>query len=255
MIPLLLALAAPAAAAAPGSVEARYRACTDLVRTSPDQALAYAAGWQDGGMHARQCAGLAHAALEHWPAAAEAFEAAATEAGGSAEAADFWVQAGNAWLAGGDPVKARTAFDSALATTSLSNELRGEVHLDRGRAEVASDDLPSARRDFDRALELVPNDAFAWYMSAALARRQRDLHRAQEHIAKAVSLSPDDAEVLLEAGTIAGLSGEVEAARGLYSRAARAAPGTDTARRALDAIANNGGENGPAATPPPPPGN
>jgi Tfp pilus assembly protein PilF len=252
MIPLLLALAAPAAAAAP-AVEARYRICADLVRSSPDQALAYAAGWQDGGMHARQCAGLAHAALEHWPAAAEAFEAAAAEAGASAEAADFQVQAGNAWLAGGDPVKAKTAFDTALATEFLSSELRGEVHIDRARAEVASDDLPSARRDLDKAIELVPNDAFAWYMSAALARRQRDLHRAQDHIAKALALSPDDAELLLEAGTIAGLSGEVDAARGLYSRAARAAPGTDTARRALDAIANNGGENGPAPAPAPAP--
>jgi Tfp pilus assembly protein PilF len=88
-------------------------------------------------------------------------------------------------------------------------------------------------------------------MSAALARRQRDLHRAQNDIAKAVSLAPDDGEVLLEAGTIAGLSGEVEAAKGLYMRAARAAPGSELARRALDAIAANGGE-APAAAPRPP---
>jgi tetratricopeptide (TPR) repeat protein len=249
VIPLLLALAAQAAPA-PEPVEARFRACTDLVRTAPERALGVAGDWQGegGGLHARQCLGLAYAALERWPAAAAAFEQAAREAQAASDpaGADFWVQAGNAWLAGGEAGKARGAFDSALAATTLTADLRGEVHLDRGRAAVALDDLPAARRDFDKALELVPGDAFAWYMSAALARRQGDLHRSQDHIAKAVSLAPDDAEVLLEAGTIAGLSGEVEAAKGLYARAARAAPGSDAAKRALAALAVNGGESAPA---------
>jgi tetratricopeptide (TPR) repeat protein len=143
-------------------------------------------------------------------------------------------------------VRARAAFDFALALPTLGPELRGEVHIDRARALVALDELPAARRDLDTALELVPGDGFAWYMSAALARRQSDLKRAQDHIAKAVALAPDDAEVLLEAGTIAGLSGEVEAAQGLYARAARAAPNSDAGRRAAAALAANGGEAAPA---------
>ncbi len=256
MIPLLLLLAAPAVQGppAPDPAEARYRQCTDLVRSSPDRAIAFAGDWQGkgGGLHARQCLGLAYSKLERWPEAASTFEQAArdAEAVRDAASADFWVQSGNAWLAGADPAKAKAAFDSALGSTSLTPLLRGEAHLDRGRSEVALEDLASARRDFDKAVDLAPGDAFAWYMSAALARRQSDLHRAQNDIAKAVSLAPDDAEVLLEAGTIAGLSGEIEAAQGLYMRAARAAPGSDTAKRALDAIAANGGE--PRAAPRPP---
>jgi tetratricopeptide (TPR) repeat protein len=245
--PLLIVLAAQAAAVpAPAAAEARFRACTDLVRSAPERAVADAQDWQakGGGIPARQCLGLAQAALGHWPLAAAAFEQAAAEAEAAHDpsAADFRVQAGNAWLAAGDAAKARAAFDTALASAALTSELRGEVHLDRGRADVALDDLAAARRDFDKALELVPGDAFAWYMSAALARRQRDLHRAQDDIAKAVAMAPDDAELLVEAGTIAALSGEVEAAKGLYARAVRAAPNSDAARRAQAALDANGGE-------------
>jgi len=257
VIPLLLLLAAPAVQGPPSPepVEARYRQCTDLIRSSPDKAIAMAGDWQGkgGGLHARQCLGLAYSKLGRWPEAAASFEQAARDAEVVRDdsAADFWVQSGNAWLAGSDPAKAKSAFDLALGSTALTPLLRGEVHLDRGRAEVEMNDLAAARRDFDKAVELAPGDAFAWYMSAALARRQRDLKRAQTDIAKAVSLAPDDAEVLLEAGTIAGLSGEVEAAQGLYLRAARVAPNSDTARRALAAIAANGGDpQTPASRPP-----
>jgi len=258
MIPLLLALAAapnPSMAGPPApaaAVEARYRACLGLVRTAPEQALAEAASWQasGGGINARMCNGLALTALERWPEAAAAFEQGAGDADSAHDlsATDFRVQAGNAWLAGGDPAKARAAFDQALAGTALSSELRGEVHLDRGRAGVALDDLAGARRDFDKALELVPGDPFAWYMSAALARRQRDLKRAQDDIAKAVAMAPDDAELLLEAGNIAAMSGEDEGARGLYAKAARAAPNSEAGRRAAAALGANGGESAPAPT-------
>jgi tetratricopeptide (TPR) repeat protein len=246
VIPIFIALAAASPAPAPAQVEARYKTCTELIRTAPERAIADAADWRakGGGLHARQCGALALAALQRWAEAAGAFGQAAQEADAARDpsAVDFRVQAGNAWLAGGDAAKARIAFDAALAAVTLTPELRGEVHLDRGRAFVALDELPAARRDFDKAIELVPNDAFAWYMSAALARRQRDLKRAQDHIAKAVSMAPDDAELLLEAGTIAALSGEADAARGLYAKAARAAPASDAGRRAAAALAANGGE-------------
>lgn len=252
MSPFLLALAAVQGAAVagppspPGAVDPRFRTCAELARTAPERAVAMAADWQakGGGVHARQCLGLAYAALERWPLAAAAFERAAAEADGARDpgAAALRIQSGNAWLAGGDAARARAAFDAALAVTTLAPKLRGEAHVDRGRAAVALDDLAAARLDFDKALDLVPGDAFAWYMSAALARRQRDLRRARGDITRAVSLAPGDAEILLEAGTIAGLSGEVEAAKGLYARAARAAPDSDAGRRAQAALAANGGE-------------
>jgi tetratricopeptide (TPR) repeat protein len=241
----LLALAA-AAAPAP---EAEYRACTDLVRSAPERAVEQANDWRGkgGGVAARQCLGLAYAALESWPSAATAFEQAALEAERLQDnrRADLWVQAGNAWLAGGDHPKARKAFDAALATTLLTPELRGEVHLDRARAAAAQGESAAARTDVDKGLELVPADPFGWYLSAALARRDKQLARAQSDIAKAVELAGDDAAVLLEAGNIAGVTGDVDSAKSFYARAARASPDSEAGRAAQAALAANNAEEAP----------
>jgi tetratricopeptide (TPR) repeat protein len=242
MIALLLVLA-PQAAGPVDTPDNRYRACLALTRTAPERAAGQARAWlgSGGGIMAAQCLGLALSAQEKWTEAATAFEAAAREAEAREDRrrGDLWVEAGNAHLAAGDAVAARKAFDSALATKLLAPQLEGEVHLDLGRAAAALNDPGAARAHIDKGLALVPNDAFGWYLSAALARRQNGLALAREHIAKAVSLAPDDAAILLEAGNIAGLSGEKDAALGLYARAVRAAPGSDAAKAARAAIAAN----------------
>ncbi|HEX8481860.1 MAG TPA: hypothetical protein VF650_08165 [Allosphingosinicella sp.] len=242
MIALLLAAAAQAA----GPVDTpanRYRDCLALARTAPAQASSRAQAWlgSGGGIPAAQCLGLALSAQEKWAEAAAAFEAAARDAETRQDRrrGDLWVEAGNARLAAGDAAAARKAFDSALATGLLAPKLEGEVHLDLARAAAALNDNGAARTHIDKGVALVPEDAFGWYLSAALARRQNDLARAREDIAKAVSLAPDDSAILLEAGNIAGLSGEKDAALGLYARAERAAPASDSGKAARAAIAAN----------------
>ena len=229
--------------AAPVSDQDGYAQCAALVRSDAERALIVANEWlvRGGGIFARQCAGLAYVELGRWDAAASAFAQAAEQAETTVDPrrADFWVQAGNSWLAAGDALQARRAFDSALATALLAPQLRGEVHLDRARAGVALDDLAGARVDLDKGLELVPQDPFGWYLSSALALKEKDLARAQDDIAEAVRLAPDDANLLVHAGNVAGISGEVEAARGLYARAIRLAPGTDAAKAAQAALAAN----------------
>lgn len=241
MTPILLALAAAAAPAGPADTpDRRYRACLATVRTAPATAAGQAKAWlsDGGGIMAAQCLGLSYAALERWSESAGAFEAAARDAAARDDRrrGDLWVQAGNAWLAAGNAPRAKSALEAALATKLLAPQLEGEVHLDLGRAAVARDDLAGARAEIDKGLNLVPDDAFAWYLSAALARRAADLPRAQEHIAKAVALAPDDPAILLEAGNIAGVSGEKDAAEGLYARAMRAGPATDAGRAAKAAL-------------------
>ena len=241
MIPFLLALAAAAQAPSPPSAEA----CAALVKAAPEQAIALANDWRlkGGGFKARTCLGLAYAKLERWAPAATAFEQAAMEAETAKDSgrAHFWAQSGNSWVAAGDPAKARRAFDAALAVPTLTDELRGEVHLDRARAAVAAGDFASARGDIDQGLKLVPGDPFAWYLSSALALREERVARAKEDIAKAVSLAPDDADVLLHAGTIAGVTGEIVAAQSFYERAARIAPGSPAGKAAQAALAANAG--------------
>jgi tetratricopeptide (TPR) repeat protein len=243
---ILLAFAAAAVQAPAGPVDTaknRYRGCLALTRSAPARAAGQAQAWlsSGGGVDAAQCLGLAWSAQEKWPEAAAAFEAAAkdAEARQDRRRGDLWVEAGNAWLAAGDPARAIRALQAGLATRLLIPQLEGEVHLDLARAAAAQGDLGAARLHAGKGLALVPRDAFAWYVSAALARKQNDLAAAREHIARAVSLAPDDAAILLEAGNIAGVSGERDAALGLYARAARAAPDSEAGKAARAAIAAN----------------
>jgi tetratricopeptide (TPR) repeat protein len=247
--PLILFLAAQAASApaAPAAVPPQLKACADEARANPELAIARATDWRvrGGGLDARFCLGLAYAAAERWPSAATVFEQAALEAEALKDGrrSDFWVQSGNASLAAGDAAKARKAFDAALAAGMLAPELMGEVHFDRARAAVALNDLVAARADIDQGLKLVPADPFGWYLSAALARRENNLKRAQDDIARAVAAAPGDAAILVEAGNIAGLSGEVDAAQALFQRAVRAEPNSPAAKAAQAALS---GEAAPA---------
>jgi len=248
---------APPVPSAADPAEGRYRACTARISGDAEGALAAANAWREegGGLAARQCLGLALAALERWAPAATAFEQAAreAEAANDARRTDFWVQAGNAWVAAGDGRRALAAFDAALLTPNLTDELRGEVHLDRGRAQVALGDPAAARTEIDRALALVPSDPFAWYLSAALARRGNDLARAGTDIARARSLAPDSPDIALLAGTLAGLAGNMAEAERLYRQVAAAAPDSDAGRQARESLATLREVEVPATPAPAPP--
>ncbi|MBX3560756.1 MAG: tetratricopeptide repeat protein [Sphingomonas sp.] len=202
-----------------------------------------ASAWrvEGGGLHARQCLGLAYVALERWAPAATVYEQAAreAEAANDTRLADFHVKAGNAWLAASEPTRAVQALDAALAAPHLSDELRGEVHLDRARALVALGSVAGARTDLDEGLRLVPSDPFAWYLSAALARRQGDAARARTDITRALEMAADHPDIVLLAGTIAGEAGDMTEAERLYRRVAEGAPDSEAgriARASLDTL-------------------
>jgi tetratricopeptide (TPR) repeat protein len=251
----------PQTVPADAAAETRYRACTDQVRANAEAAVDAANVWreQGGGLAARQCLGLALSALERWAPAATAFEQAAreAEAANDPRRTDFWVQAANAWLAGGDGQHAMADFDAALLTPNLSDQLRGEVHLDRGRAQVALGNPAAARAEIDHALQLVPSDPFAWYLSAALARRENNLARAGTDIARARQLSPDSPDILLLAGTLAGQGGNMAEAERLYRQIVQSAPNSDAGRQARESLATMREVEVPAsaatAAPPAPP--
>ena len=240
---ILFALAAAAAsAAAPVTTEqARFDACVELSDRDPAKALDEAASWrlQGGGVLARQCAGLAYVTQGRWVPAATAFESAAREAEtkGDGRAANLWVQAGNAALAGGDAVRARQYFDAAFARGQLTGAAAGEARLDRARVLFALNDMVGARADLDQALKLVPADPLGWLLSATLARKMGDLPRAQADIAEAAKRSPDDSSVALEAGNIALMTGHEDAARTAWEAAVKLQPQSPAAKSAAEALA------------------
>ncbi|WP_374942626.1 hypothetical protein [Sphingomonas sp.] len=220
--------------------EARYDACVELARTDPVAAREEATRWRiaGGGWFARQCAGLAYAQESDWAAAAGEFEAAAraAETGKDEHAAQYWAQAGNAWLAAGDGAKARAALDAALIAGTLTGLQLGEAQLDHARALVATGALDTARTDIDLALTTASDDPLVWLLSATLARRMDDLPRARKDIAEALRRSADDASVQLEAGNIAALGHDEAGARRAWGEAARLAPNADAGRSAVAAL-------------------
>ena len=267
MIPFLLLLAdlpkaGPAAPATAGLSpdETRYDQCVRHIKDNPEKAAAEADAWRiaGGGLHARQCLGLAYVALERWSAAVIAFEQAAREAQSQRDgrAAMLWAQAGNAALAGDNAAQARDDLSAAIALPSMSDPMRGEAYLDRARAWVALNDMNSARSDINAALKLVPGDGLAWLLSATLARRQNDAACAQADIEEAVRLASDDAAVALEAGNIAAMQGIDEGARIAWQHAADAdpkGPVGDSARAALAGLPPRASAPAASAAVPPTP--
>ena len=227
-------------------VAQRLAECVATAANDPEKGEAVAVRWrgEGGGYRARQCLGVAYANQERWAAAAGAFEDAAREAENAREpkVAVYWAQAGNAWLAAGDPARARTALDAALASGTLFGPALGEAHLDRARARVAIGDLEGARSDLDRAIEHVPQDPLAWLLSATLARRMNDPKLAKAHIDEALRRSPDDASVQLVAGNVAVVRGDEATARAAWQRTIELAPGSPQANAARAALGQFGAE-------------
>jgi tetratricopeptide (TPR) repeat protein len=233
------------------TAQARFDNCVAITRQDPAKAIVEAEAWRNasGGIAAKQCLGLAYVAAERWAPAAAAFEQAAKDAElqQDGRAANLWVQSGNASLAGDDPVKAKGAFDRALALPVLSDALRGEALMDRARAAVAANDPGSARVDLDSALKLVPGDPMGWLLSATLARRQQQLDRASIDMREALRLAPDASAVAYEQGNIAYDKGDRDLARGAWQRAIDLDKrGTEAGQAARMAIAKLETEAAPA---------
>lgn len=245
LLPLLAAAAlaqstatGPTGPAAPDTD--RFDRCLALSTTNPPAAEAEAGQWElaGGTFLASQCLGMAYSREQRWSAAAAAFEKAATgaERAKDKQAADYWAQAGNAWLAAGDAAKARSALDAALATGTLTGLSLGEAHLDRARAMVAGDDVENARDDIDHALGEVPTDPLAWLLSATLARRMQEMPRAKKDIAEALRLGGDDPAVQLEAGNIAAVAGDEAGAKAAWQQAVSLRPDSVPAKAAAAAL-------------------
>lgn len=169
-------------------------------------------------------------------------------------AAALQAMAGNAALAGGRAEAALTWYEKALAPVPASapsaedNAVRGALQIGRARALVALGRLPEASGALQEAHRLAPNDPEGWLLSATLARRGKDLERAQRDIEVAANLAlhgdPLGAPIGLEAGVIAMLSGREDAARKSWDSVVALAPDSaeaTTAKGYLDQI-------GPAPT-------
>jgi tetratricopeptide (TPR) repeat protein len=243
---LLLAVTAAPGPADTRSVQARFDECAKLSDTNPAAAQKDAIEWAKtgGGVAAVQCLGIARSAAGDWKGALDAFTTGADLADKTHDgvaAANMWVSAGNAALAGGDFATARTDLSTAIASPLLSDSLKGEAYLDRARAAVGAGDTAAARADLDQAVKLVPADPMAWLLSATLARRMGDTTRAKADIEEAMMKAPNQSDILYEAGNISATAGDMDDARAQWTRATSAEPDSDAAQRAKAELAATGG--------------
>ncbi len=215
--------APPAAGSIEQILQDRFNLCMDKAVEDPASAIVDANIWmgEGGSFHARHCLAFAYTRQNSWGLATAEFEKAAREAAGmgDARAANLWAQAGNAAVAGGETLQAISFFDAALAREDLVGAKRGEVHLDKARALVASGRAEDARAEFVKVHELAPEDPLGWLLSATLARRLGDMERALADIKVAAKLAPQDSDVALEAGNIAVRSGDYASARKNWQQA------------------------------------
>ena len=193
---------------------------------------------QDDSAPALICRALAAQGQGQPDAAAERFEKAAAALPESDPRRDrALAAAGNMWIVANQPGKAALALDRALAGTSLLADQRGEALLDRARAAEVQGDLKTARAKVDEAAQILSEQPFVWYFSAALAIREGDAVEARESINRALALAPGDPLVLFEAGHVAQFEGDPTAARAYWTRAAEAEPEGPIGKAAKEALA------------------
>ncbi|MCY7279331.1 MAG: hypothetical protein LH610_00265 [Sphingomonas bacterium] len=183
------------------------------------------------------CRAIAAQEVGRFAEAATEFEAAAGMTKPGDPAADrMLAAAGNMWIAANQPGKAALAIDRALAGTGLLADQRGLALLDRARAAEAQGDLKTARAKLTLAAQSIAEDPFLWYFSAALAIRENDIATAKVAINRALAMTPNDPNMLFEAGHVYQAAGEDAKARDYWTRAAAADPkgaSGNAARRAL----------------------
>ena len=169
-------------------------------------------------------------------ASAEAFEQAALVAKEGTERAHMLAAAGNMWIAANQPGRASVALDKALAGTGLQAEQRGEALLDRARAAEVQNDLKTARSRVAEAAQTISEDPFLWYFSAALAIREGTAPRATADSNRALSLAPNEQDVLFEAGHVYQFAGETEKARDYWTRSWTANVNSKVGKAAQEAL-------------------
>lgn len=245
----------PAASAAPPP-RSRLQSCLDAVSSTPVDAIDNAKSWLVAAQgparaEANLCLGSAHARLEHWAGAEQAFLAGRDAAGEYDRAlrAKLGGMAGNAALAQGSFEAALTELDLARGEAAVAGELRltGEIAIDRARALVALKREDEAAAALIEARTSSADNPLAWLLSATLSRRQGKLAAAQAQIATAAELSPRDPEIGLEAGVIAALSGRDDAARKSWQSVVDMAPASELAATARNYLTQLG--TGPNSKP------
>ncbi|EJL24625.1 hypothetical protein [Novosphingobium sp. AP12] len=223
------------------AVEANPERSAELARSALDDAIGRER------VRAGLCLGAALSTLDRCDEARAAFVTArdAADVTDHASRARLGAMAGNAALAAGQPGQALGLLGPAATDAKIlaDADLTALIALDRARALVAVKQPGEAASALAEARAVQPGNAQAWLLSATLSRRENNLAQAQTQIEKAASLAPQDAEIGLEAGVIAMLAGNEDAARRSWNSVLAAGVGSDAAVTAKQYLSQLGPES------------
>lgn len=233
----------------------RLEACMAQARRDPAAAIITAGEWLKTvkGAPASEpnlCLGTAYAAQEVWEGAEAAFLAAgeATLPDQPLARARLWAMAGNAALAMAHNERALAHLDAAHALATSDDHLAGGIAGTRALALVALNRMTEAETALTEARRATTEDASVWLLSATLSRRMGKLAQAQNQIVTAAHLAPTDLDIGLEAGVIAMLAGNEDAARKSWQSVSSAAPQSEAGKQAARYLAQIAAPAGTATT-------
>jgi tetratricopeptide (TPR) repeat protein len=218
--------------------ENRYTRCQSLIKTNAHLAASAADEWHEagGGAAALHCEALALVALHRYVEAATTLDnAAMAEANGDKVFREaLFDQCGNAWLLAGQPQKAESSFDLALALSPKDQD----ALLDRARARAARKNWSGADSDLSAVLAQDPDRADILVLRASARHALGRKAEAMADIARALEVQPGYSEALVERGAMKLEAGDQIGARADWEQVVRDAPNGAAAAAARDRLAD-----------------
>ena len=234
----------------------RYSFCLNLVERAPDKGINNALEWQleGGGVPARHCEALGLFYAGEYSEAAVRLEGIAEDmrigrgmpvrgderaTATASMLADTYGQAANAWLLGGEIVRAEASIGQALGLVPPNTRLERALRVTRARIAAAEEDFALALSELETVLRAEPGRTDLLLFVAAAARGTADFSKAERALDRYIKLYPDDPSAYLELGNLKDALGDSAAARQAWLKVltlAEFGPDVDAARANIERI-------------------
>ena len=109
--------------------------------------------------------------------------------------------------------------DAYPTVADCDKEIYSDVYTHRGNFHMKGGDDERARTDFNRAIELNPDNSDAYCRRALCYAKQGDDERAMTDFNRAIELNPDNSDVYMHRGSFYMKGGDDERARTDFNRA------------------------------------
>ncbi len=199
MLPLaLMQTSAPETGSAAAHNAQRFNQCVALIDDDAPRAYEEAMAWasEAQSVGAYRCAAMALVAQNRHGEGARRLDSlgSAVNPAETATRAELFSQAGNAWLLGREPARARASFTRAITTVQSDPAQLPDLLIDRARAYAMEGEWRSAEEDLSRALDIRADDALALRLRAAARMHQSSFELAEADAQRAFALAVNEEE-------------------------------------------------------------